>query len=78
MPTYEYRCDEGHVFEVAQKITDDPVTECHHEIGYAHFGPQFCNAPCRRQIGPTSFHLKGDNWAKDGYSGSGGKKKKKK
>ena len=26
MPIYEYRCDNGHLFEVMQKITDDPVT----------------------------------------------------
>jgi hypothetical protein len=24
MPIYEYRCENGHLFEVMQKITDDP------------------------------------------------------
>lgn len=28
MPTYEYRCAEGHEFEVFQKMSDDPLTEC--------------------------------------------------
>ena len=28
MPIYEYRCENGHLFEVMQKITDEPVTEC--------------------------------------------------
>ena len=26
MPIYEYRCENGHLFEVMQRITDDPVT----------------------------------------------------
>jgi predicted nucleic acid-binding Zn ribbon protein len=76
MPTYEYKCDEGHELALTQKITDDPITECHEEIGYNHFGPEFCNAPCRRQLSSTAFILKGDNWAKDGYSRGGSKKKK--
>jgi putative FmdB family regulatory protein len=28
MPTYEYRCPEGHVFDVFQRMSDDPVAEC--------------------------------------------------
>ena len=28
MPTYEYRCAEGHEFDVFQKMSDDPLTEC--------------------------------------------------
>jgi len=29
MPTYEYKCLEcGHLFELFQKITEEPVTEC--------------------------------------------------
>ena len=27
MPIYEYRCESGHLFEVMQKMTDDPVAE---------------------------------------------------
>ncbi len=28
MPTYEYRCPEGHEFEVFQRMSDEPVAEC--------------------------------------------------
>jgi putative FmdB family regulatory protein len=28
MPTYEYRCPEGHVFEKFQKMTDRPRAKC--------------------------------------------------
>ena len=27
MPIYEYKCDKGHVFEVMQRMTDDPVAQ---------------------------------------------------
>ena len=28
MPTYEYRCEKGHLFERVQKMNDRPVTKC--------------------------------------------------
>ncbi len=28
MPTYEYRCAEGHEFERFQKMTDEPISAC--------------------------------------------------
>ena len=28
MPIYEYRCENGHHFDVMQKMTDQPVTTC--------------------------------------------------
>ena len=28
MPTYDFRCPDGHVFEVFQKMSDDPVRPC--------------------------------------------------
>lgn len=28
MPTYEYRCPEGHEFELFQKMSDDPTVPC--------------------------------------------------
>ena len=28
MPTYEYRCPNGHEFEAFQRITAEPVAEC--------------------------------------------------
>jgi putative FmdB family regulatory protein len=48
MPIYEYRCENGHLFEVMQKITDDPVTAC-----------QECEAPVQRVFHPIAVHFKG-------------------
>jgi len=28
MPTYEYQREDGTVFEIEQKITEEPLTEC--------------------------------------------------
>lgn len=28
MPTYEYRCPEGHEFELFQRMSDEPVAAC--------------------------------------------------
>lgn len=28
MPTYEYRCPEGHTFDLFQRMSDDPVADC--------------------------------------------------
>jgi putative FmdB family regulatory protein len=30
MPTYEYRCEKGHEFEVFQRISEPPVEKCIH------------------------------------------------
>ena len=37
MPIYEYRCRNGHNFEVLQSMSDDPVTKC-----------EVCGAPFER------------------------------
>ena len=37
MPIYEYRCENGHLFEVFQSMSDDAVTEC-----------EVCGAPVER------------------------------
>ncbi len=42
MPTYEYKCQHcNHRFEVFQKITEEPLTECTR-----------CHGPVKRLIGP--------------------------
>ena len=28
MPIYEYKCENGHVFDAIQRMTDEPLTEC--------------------------------------------------
>src|SRR5687768_303486 len=48
MPIYEYRCENGHLFEVMQKITEDPVTECGE-----------CGAAVQRVFHPIAVHFKG-------------------
>lgn len=60
VPTYEYECLECKTtFEVDQKITDEPLTECVRKL---------CHGRVRRQIpSSTSFTLKGAGWFRDGY-----------
>jgi len=55
MPTYEYRCDNGHEFEVYQNINDSPLTRCTR-----------CGENAKRQISKTSFVLKGGGWTPKG------------
>src|SRR3712207_2114825 len=61
MPLYEYRCENGHTFEVMQRMTDDPVTSC-----------QECGAPVQRVFHPVAVHFKGSGFYNTDY----GKKKK--
>jgi putative FmdB family regulatory protein len=56
MPIYEYRCENGHLFEVMQRITDDPVTEC-----------QVCGAPVQRVFHPIAVHFKGSGFYNTDY-----------
>jgi putative FmdB family regulatory protein len=43
VPIYEYRCENGHNFEVLQSMRDDPVTKC-----------EECGAPVERVFHPRS------------------------
>ncbi len=66
MPTYEYRCKKGHVFEVVQRMTDDPVATC-----------ERCSAPVERVFHPVAVHFKGSGFYNTDYGkrkrgGSGG------
>jgi putative FmdB family regulatory protein len=56
MPIYEYRCDNGHVFEVIQRMTDDPVVSC-----------QTCEAPVQRVFHPVAVHFKGSGFYSTDY-----------
>ncbi len=51
MPIYEYKCSECGVFEVTQRITEDPLEEC-----------PTCEGEVRKLISNTSFQLKGSGW----------------
>jgi putative FmdB family regulatory protein len=56
MPIYEYRCENGHLFEVMQKITEDPVTTC----------PE-CGAAVQRVFHPVAVHFKGSGFYNTDY-----------
>src|SRR3954454_7169804 len=56
MPIYEYRCDNGHTFEVMQKMTDDPVSAC-----------STCAAPVQRVFHPVAVHFKGKGFYSTDY-----------
>ena len=60
MPIYEYRCENGHTFEVTQRMTEDPLTTC-----------TTCGAPVQRVFHPVAVHFKGSGF----YSTDYGKKK---
>ncbi len=59
MPTYEYRCENGHLFEVMQKMTDEPVTTC-----------EECQAPVSRVFHPVAVHFKGSGFYNTDYGTS--------
>jgi putative FmdB family regulatory protein len=56
MPIYEYRCDNGHTFEVMQRMTDDPVSACN-----------TCDAPVQRVFHPVAVHFKGKGFYNTDY-----------
>ncbi len=56
MPIYEYKCDKGHVFEVMQRMTDDPVSSC-----------TKCKAPVQRVFHPVAVHFKGSGFYNTDY-----------
>lgn len=56
MPIYEYKCDNGHVFEVIQKMTDEPLTKC-----------EECGAPAARVLTPPAIHFKGSGFHNTDY-----------
>jgi putative FmdB family regulatory protein len=76
MPIYEYRCQQGHTFEVMQRMADDPVVAC-----------ETCEAPVERVFRPVAVHFKGSGFYNTDYgtrkrsrelqeSGEGGAKDK--
>jgi putative FmdB family regulatory protein len=56
MPIYEYRCEQGHTFEVMQRMSDDPVVSC-----------QTCEAPVQRVFHPVAVHFKGSGFYNTDY-----------
>jgi putative FmdB family regulatory protein len=56
MPIYEYRCEQGHTFEVLQRMSDDPVQAC-----------GTCEAPVERVFHPPAVHFKGSGFYNTDY-----------
>lgn len=77
MPIYEYRCPNGHTFELFQKMSDAPAESC-----------EACGAsPVEKVLFPVAVHYKGSGFystdygrgsrkgaAKDGDGGGSGEK----
>jgi len=56
MPIYEYRCENGHNFEVMQRMSDDALTTCSE-----------CGAPVQRVFHPVAIHFKGSGFYNTDY-----------
>jgi putative FmdB family regulatory protein len=59
MPIYEYKCENDHVFDVMQKLSDDPLTSCID-----------CGAPVRKVLHPVSISFKGSGFYSTDYKGA--------
>ena len=57
MPIYEYRCENGHVFDVMQRMSDDPLTACVE-----------CGASVRKVLHPVGISFKGSGFYSTDYS----------
>ena len=63
MPIYEYRCPNGHTFEVFQRMSDQPVAAC-----------EICGAsPVEKLLFPVAVHFKGSGFYSTDY-GRGSRK----
>jgi putative FmdB family regulatory protein len=56
MPIYEYKCTNGHVFEVMQSFSDEPLSQC-----------QECGAPVQKVFHPVAIHFKGPGFHNTDY-----------
>jgi putative FmdB family regulatory protein len=64
LPIYEYRCPEGHTFELLQRMSDPPPSEC-----------QKCGAkPVAKVLYPAAVHFKGSGFYSTDY-GRGARKR---
>ena len=62
MPIYEYKCENAHVFDVMQKLSDDPLSSCVE-----------CGAPVRKVLHPVGISFKGSGFYSTDYSKNGPK-----
>jgi len=64
VPTYEYKCPNGHVFEVFKRIADPPPEAC----------PVCGASPVETVLYPVPVHFRGSGFYTTDY-GRGGRKK---
>ena len=63
MPIYEYRCPNGHTFELFQRMSDEPAESC-----------ETCGAsPVEKILFPVAVHYKGSGFYSTDY-GRGSRK----
>ena len=60
MPTYEYRCDNGHTFEITQSMSEDALESC-----------TVCGAPAQRILFAPAVHFKGSGFYTTDYARKG-------
>ena len=64
MPIYEYKCPQGHVFELFQRMSDPPPSAC-----------EICGeSPVERVLYPVAVHFKGSGFYSTDY-GRGSRKR---
>jgi putative FmdB family regulatory protein len=56
MPIYEYKCENGHVFDVMQKLSESPLASCIE-----------CGAPVRKVLHPVNISFKGSGFYSTDY-----------
>jgi putative FmdB family regulatory protein len=60
VPIYEYRCPNGHVFEIFQRMDDPPPATC-----------EVCgDSPVERVLYPVAVHFKGSGFYSTDYGRS--------
>jgi putative FmdB family regulatory protein len=64
VPIYEYKCPEGHVFELFQRMSDPPPEAC----------PTCGKGPLERVLYPVAVHFKGSGFYTTDY-GRGSKRR---
>jgi putative FmdB family regulatory protein len=64
VPIYEYKCPNGHVFELFQKMSDEQPEVC-----------EVCGeGPLQRVLYPVAVHFKGSGFYSTDYGKGGGRK----
>ncbi|MCA1718591.1 MAG: zinc ribbon domain-containing protein [Actinobacteria bacterium] len=63
MPIYEYRCENEHVFDIMQSMSENPLTECVE-----------CGAPVKKVLQPVGISFKGSGFYSTDYNNKKGPK----